>query len=207
MVRFSWVCLLLVMLAPAQAARGQGLDVRLHGGIIKPVSSTAEYFRFGPSVGVDIGVPISDVVSVMLDVGWEWLQTQYTIASPTTNLWRYGLALEFDLLKDPGDDTFMLHALVGAGGTTSTSHKFWLKSRQPYDFYGHNINQTAMSAGGGLRFGLRTEDGIEWWLTSKINWSPVTDHNAAALRELSRDQLDLLSAETTASIQMGVTLW
>src|SRR5687768_674082 len=91
-VRPVWVpFLFLLALAIAQPARAQdgGLKLRLHGGIVQPVASTGDYFKFGPSASVDVGYPLNERVDVMLDLDMDWFNTTDIYPTPTTNLWRY----------------------------------------------------------------------------------------------------------------------
>jgi len=68
------------------------------------------------------------------------------------------------------------------------------------------LNETALSAVGGVRAGLRTPDGLTWWLTGKMNWTPVADVHQEALRELARNELGLLGSALSFSITLGVSL-
>jgi hypothetical protein len=209
-VRPAWVPLLfLLALGVAQPARAQdgGLKLRLHGGIVQPVAGTGDYFKFGPSAGVDVGYPVSPRMDVVLDLDMDWFNTTDIYPTPTTNLWRYRVGIEADLLGDTGDDSFILKGLAGAGATTIRSHKFWLESRQPYTYEGENINQTSLTATGGLRLGMRTPDGLTWWLSGKLNWSPLSDLNKDALQELADNKLDPLGSAMSLAITLGVTLF
>ena len=208
-VRRGVITLLLMAASAAQPVNAQDLEARLHGGIIQPLGSTGDYFRFGPSVAVDLLYPVSEKLGVTLDLGWDYLNTQHTVPSPTTNLWRYRVGLEAGLMGVDGD-RFLVKLIGAAGGTSVRSHEFWLASRQPYEFEGETINETAVTATGGLRFGLRTSDDITWWLTTKLNWQPVNELNQDALRELAsmaNNHFDPLSSAMSAAITLGVTLW
>jgi hypothetical protein len=210
-VRRAWTSLLLPLLAAAAAqpagAQDRTLKVRLHGGIVQPVASTGDYFKFGPSAGVDVGYRLGERADLLLDLDMDWFNTTDVYPTPTTNLWRYRLGIEGDLTGDTGDNTFIVKVLAGAGATTIRSHKFWLVSRQPYTFDGENINQTSLTATGGLRLGMRTPDGLTWWLSTKLNWSPINDTNQDALKELARNKLDPLGSAMSLAITLGVTLW
>ena len=209
MVRRGWVWVpfALALLVSAQPASAQ-LKARLHGGITQPVASTGDYFKFGPSVGVDLALPLGERVDVLLDLGWDYLNTQDIYPTPTTNLWRYGVAVEGDLLGDTGDQAVILKLLGGAGATTMRSHEFWLASRCPCVYEGETINQTSLNVNGGARLGLRTaSDGITWWLTGKVNWLPMKDINQDALVELARNQLDPMGSALSAAITLGVTIF
>jgi hypothetical protein len=206
MVRQSWLVLSLLAVGAAQPAHAQ-TKARLHGGIIQPIASTGDYFRFGPSVGVDLGYPVGERLDVMLELGWDYLNMTDIYPTPTTNLWRYGLGVEADLLGDTGSEPVLLKGVVGAGATSVRSHQFWLESRQPYKYEGETINQTSLTASGGLRLGVRAQNDLVWWLTTRLTWMPVKDRNSDALVELSRNQLDPLGSALGASITLGVTLW
>lgn len=190
---------------PAQAQISD-LGVRLHGGVTMPVSSAGDYFRAGPSVGVDVGYPLNEQLSLKLDLDFDYMTTADIYATPATQLWRYGVGLEGNLLGDQESDLLTVQAMVGAGLSTFRSKAFWLESRQPYTFEGENINQTSLAGTGGLRFGLRTSQGLVWWLTGKLNWSPVNDTNGDALRELAREELDPLGSALSVAITLGLTL-
>jgi hypothetical protein len=208
-VRRGWATLLFSLtIATPQVVQAQIGDVglRLHGGIAAPLASTGEYFKFGPSVGVDFAYPLSDRLDLSLDLVMDWFNAADVYATPTTNLWRYRAGLEAAVLGNPESGLFV-NALAGAGATTIRSHKFWLASRQPYTFDGETINQTSVTAMGGVRVGLRTPDDITWWLTGKLDWSPIQDTNQDALRELARNQLDRLGSAMSLSITVGVTVF
>lgn len=210
-VRLSWASALAALALcaahprPALAQLSE-LKGRLHGGIVQPLARTGDYFKFGPSVGLDVAYPLGEKLDLDLDLDWDYLNTTDIYPTPTTNLWRYRLGVEASLMGD-GESTYKLKALAGAGGTTVKSHEFWLASRRPYAFKGETIDQTSLTATGGLRFGFKTPDGITWWLTSKLDWYPVQDRNQSALKELSRNQLDMLASALSASITLGVSLW
>lgn len=201
--------LLFLLVGAAPPLQGQDISARLHGGIIQPLGSTGDYFRFGPSVAVDVLYPFSEKLGLTLDLGWDYLNTQHTVPSPTTNLWRYRVGLEAGLVGVEGD-RFLVKVLGAAGGTSVKSHEFWLQSRQPYEFEGETINETALTASGGLRLGLQTSDEITWWLTTKLNWQPVSDINQNALQELAsaaNNDFDPLGSAMSLAITLGVTLW
>jgi hypothetical protein len=109
------------------------------------------------------------------------------------------------------EEGLSLHGFAGVGGTTVYSHKFYLVSRQPYDFEGVRLKGTGLNAIGGLRLGMGTPDGIKWWLTGKLSWTPLNDLNQDALHELSVNRvepqgLDPISSVMGVSITLGVSL-
>src|SRR5204862_3542342 len=106
------------------------------------------------------------------------------------------------LAGDKEDGNVFLTALGGLGATTFHSHKFWLVSRQPYTYDGERLRQTSLTGTGGLRLGLKTADGITWWLSGKLDWTPMNDSNKDALRELSKNRLDALGSAMSASITL-----
>jgi hypothetical protein len=206
MVRLGLVAVFALAVGTPLRAQAQ-LSARLHGGIIQPVASTGDYFKFGPSVGVDVAYPVRERVDVLLDLGWDYLNTQDIYPTPTTNLWRYGIGVEGGLMGDT-DSSYLLSLLAGAGATTIRSHEFWLSSRRPYTNKGETINQTALAVNAGARLGLRTaSDGLTWWLTGRLNWLPMKDINQDALVELARNQLDPMGSALSASVTLGVTLF
>lgn len=205
LVRRGLLGLSLAAVGSVAPVGAQELELRLHGGIVQPVASTAEYFKFGPSVSLEALYPLSDALGVTVDLGWDYLNTQDTYPTPTTNLWRYRVGIEAGLVGD--EDGFQVKAVAGAGGTTVKSHNFWLASRQPYTFEGETINENVLTANGGVRLGLVDPEDINWWLTAKLHWSPIADENADALEELSYFQLDPLGSSMLATITLGVSLF
>ena len=188
----------------AQPAQAQ-LKWRLHGGIAEPFGATSDYFNLGWSGNLDVALPMSDRLDLVLDVGMDVLATSDIYPTPGMNLWRYRAELETDLVG--GDDqTFVVRALAGAGATTIVSRKFWLVSRQPYTYDGERLNSTALAATGGLRIGMKTPDDLTWWLSGKLNWSRLNEPNQDALRELSRNELDKLGAAMSFTLTLGVGL-
>ena len=212
--RFAPLFLLAVLLAAtAQPAQAQlsSVRLRLHGGIVQPLALGSEYFSFGPSAAVDAAYPLSDRLDLVLDLGWDYLNTDRYKPTPVTNLWRYRAELETALVGGGDDDGMSVRAFAGVGATTFRSHKFWLLSRRPYTFDGERIRGTALTGTGGLRLGLPTPDGVTWWLSGKLNWTPINDSNSDALRELSTDQatpngFDPISSMLGASITLGLSL-
>ena len=204
-------CLLFFLLGvgstPALHAQSGDIGVRLHGGVVAPLSGAADYFRPGPSVGIDLGYPLNDRVSLVLDVDFDYVNAAPTYPTPPTRLWRYGLALESDLLGGRGGGGIIVHALAGGGLTTFRSKPFWLESRQPYTYRGERLDQTSVTGTAGFRLGLPTADGLTWWLTGRLNWTPVIDTNEEALRELAREELESLGSALSFALMLGVTLW
>ena len=210
MVRRGWVTLLsFLTIGIPQVVHAQigDLQLRLHGGVAQPMASTGDYFEFGPSLAVDVAYPLLDRLDVDLELVMDWFNAADVYATPTTNLWRYRAGLEGHVLGDVDGSGVVVKALAAAGATTIRSHKFWLASRQPYTYEGETINQTSVTMTGGLRLGLQTPDDINWWLTGKLDWSPIQDTNQDALRELARNQLDRLGSALSLSITLGVTVF
>jgi hypothetical protein len=195
-----------LLAASAQPAHAQlsELEWRLHGGIIKPVATGSEYFSLGPSVSVDAAYPLSDKAELVVDLGWDYINTDDHHPTPVTNLWRYRVELEATLMGER-DAGLSVHAFGGAGATTIYSHKFYLTSRRPYDFEGERLRGTSLTGTGGLRLGMGTPDGIKWWLTGKLNYNPLNDLNQDALHELSTNLQDPQGLEPISSI-MAVSL-
>ena len=208
--RFATLALLVGLLATAQPAHAQlsTLKWRLHGGIVQPVAVGGQYFAFGPSAAVDAAYPLSDKLDLLVDLGWDYLNTDRYKPTPVTNLWRYRVELETPLMG--GNEGFAVTAFGGVGATTFYSHKFWIMSRA-LDFDGQRLRGTALTGTGGLRLRLPTPDGVTWWLSGKLNWTPVNDLNSSALREISTDQAtpkgyDKISSLLGLSITMGLGL-
>jgi hypothetical protein len=206
--RQSLLALFVMTAGAAQPALAQleDVSVRLHGGVIVPTGTYGDYFRFGPSVGVDAAYPMNERMDLKLDLDMDWVQTTSTYPTPDTNLWRYRLGLDALLMGDRGSRT-MVQGYAGAGFTTTRSKEFWLRSQEVYEYEGLTLNETALTATGGLRFGLRTPDGLTWWLSGKLNWSPVDNQHKKYLQELARDELGSLGSALGFAITLGVTLW
>lgn len=58
---------------------------------------------------------------------------------------------------------------------------------------------------------MGSPDGIKWWLTGKVNWTPLNDLNKDALHELTTNffqpqGLEPISSIMAVSITLGVSL-
>jgi hypothetical protein len=202
--------LLVAFAQPAQAQLSE-LKWRLHGGVIQPIATGDEYFALGPSVAVDAAYPLAEKVDLVVDLGWDYINTDDTHPSPVTNLWRYRVEVEGALMGDR-DEGLSFHAFGGVGATTIYSHKFYLASRRPYTFDGERLTGTALTGTGGVRLGMGSPDGIKWWLTGKVNYNPLNESNQDALHELSTnffepEGLDPISSLMAVSLTLGVSLW
>jgi hypothetical protein len=209
---FSFVLAATLLLAMAQPAQAQLSELRwrLHGGVIKPLATGSEYFSLGPSVAVDAAYPLTDMLDLVVDLGWDYINTDDHNPTPVTNLWRYRVELEGTLMGER-ESGLSVHAFGGVGATTIYSHKFYLVSRQPYTFDGERLRGTSPTGTGGLRLGMGTPDGIKWWVTGKVNYNPLNDLNQDALHELSTNRfqpngLDPISSIMAVSLTLGVSL-
>jgi hypothetical protein len=174
---FSFWLAATLLVAIAQPAQGQlsELKWRLHGGVIQPLATGSEYFSLGPSVAVDAAYPLSEKVDLVVDLGWDYINTDDHNPTPVTNLWRYRVEVEGTLTGER-DAGLSVHAFGGVGATTLYSHKFYLASRTP-TFDGERLTGTSLTGTGGLRLGMGTPDGIKWWLSGKLNYTPLNDAN------------------------------
>jgi hypothetical protein len=209
---FTFLLAATLLAATAQPAHAQLSELRwrIHGGVIKPLATGSEYFSLGPSVAVDAALPLGDRAELVLDLGWDYINTDDHNPTPVTNLWRYRVEVEGTLTGER-DAGLSVSAFGGVGATTIYSHKFYLVSRQPYGFEGERLRGTSLTGTGGLRLGLGTPDGIKWWLTGKLNWTPLNDSNQDALHELSTNRfqpqgLDPISSIMAVSLTLGVSL-
>ncbi len=213
-----FLLLTLLFAITAQPAHAQ-MKWRIHGGIITPMATGSSYFTLGPSVSVDVAYPLAERVDLVLDLGWDYLNTDDHHPTPVTNFWRYRAEVEGALVGD-GETGLSVAAFGGVGGTTVYSHKFYLVSQVakhmaeegvPYTFEGERLRGTGITGVGGLRIGAHSPDGIMWWLTGKLNYTPLNDFNQDALHELSVNRvepqgLDPISSVMGLSITLGVGL-
>jgi len=197
---------LLFLLAAARALEGQQRDLtwRLHGGIAVPMSGFGDYFEFGPTVGLDVGYPLAARLDLKLDVDLDVVNRHQFYPTPDIQLWRYRLGLEVDPLGAQPDSRLLLRVHAGAGATTFRSTEFWPDNRTSAD--GARIRRTALTGTGGVRVGLRTGSGLEWWLGGKLNWAPLTEEDKGVLRDAVRNSLSPLGAATSAAITLGFNL-
>jgi hypothetical protein len=214
--RFRWASLVGALLLAARfadPAHAQLSDVRLrlHGGIVQPIGGTSDYFEFGPSVGMDAGLPLNERASVHFEVDWNYLNTTDYYPTPVTNLWGYRATVEATLLGAGGSGP-RLNVFGGAGGTTVHSHRFYRQQNpDAWDFEGERLTQTGLTATGGVRVGVVTPDGNPWWLSLNLLWMPLSDVNQQALQDLSTNQanptgLSPLGSALNAAITLGLGL-
>jgi hypothetical protein len=195
--------LLAVAARPAQAQL-QDLNWRLHGGLAVPMSGFGEYFEFGPTVGLDVGYPLATRLDLKLDVDLDVVNRHHFYPTPDIQLWRYRLGLEVDPVGEQPDSRFLLRLHAGAGATTFRSTEFWPDNRTSAD--GAKIRRTALTGTGGVRVGLRTGSGLEWWLGGKLNWSPLAAEDKDVLRDAVRNDLDPLGGAVSAALTLGFNL-
>ena len=191
--------LTLLFAASTQSVSAQGpLKWRFHGGVMRPTAVGANYFSMGPSISADAAYRLADKLDVVIDLGWDYLNTDDTHPTPVTNMWRYRAELEGSLIGD-GDTGLSVNAFGGVGATTFYSHKFWLVSQQAkhlaedgvaYTFDGERLRGTSLTGTGGLRLGVHSPDGIMWWVTGKVNYTPLNKFNQDALHELSTNRFE-----------------
>jgi hypothetical protein len=213
-VRWGFAASLFVLSAavvqPAEAQLSE-LRWRIHGGIVQPIGGTSDYFAFGPSVGVDAGLPLNDRAAVHLEFDWNYLNTTDYYPTPVTNLWGYRATVEAALLGSEGSGP-RINVFGGAGGTTVHSHRLYRQQNpDAWDFEGERFSQTGLTATGGVRVGVVTPDGNPWWLSLKLLWMPVSDVNQEILQDLSVNQanpngLSPLGSAMNASITIGIGL-
>ena len=216
--RFIPLALLTLAAISAQPAHAQ-LKYRLHGGMLQPTAVADDYFAAGPSLSVDVAKPMGSKLDVLLDLGWDYLNTDDTHPTPVTNLWRANAELEGRLVGD-GESGVSVSAFGGGGLTLVRSHKFYLVSQQakhkaeegvPYTYDGEHIRSASPAAVGGLRIGAHSPDGIMWWLTGKVNWTKLNQFGQDTLHELSTNRfepkgLDPISSVVNFSVTLGVGL-
>lgn len=203
--RSSLLLAVLLLAAPATArAQLTELDWALKGGVALPLFSFGEYFRVGPTVGLDVGYPIRPRLDAKLDLDFDMMNRHEFYPTPVMKLWRYRVGVEADMLGDGGSDRLLLRANAGVGASTFKSSEFWLESRPTID--GEHISKTYLTGTGGVRVGVRTDIGLIWWLGGQLNWSPVDQVNKGLLQEAARNSLSPIGSATTATITLGFNL-
>ena len=203
----SWIVLLFMALAPVPSAQAQlsDLDVRLYAGMIFPAGTFADYYDFGPSVGLTIVSPLSERAGLLLDVGFDRLgREQYTYV-PYTNLWHFQVGAEVDVI-DGVADVLSLRPYARVGATNFRSEYFKVAGRVAnWESLPERFSHTYLAGTGGLRLVIEPGDGLTWFLNGEFSWSPVGEAEAEVLRIVSLEPLEQFSAATTKALTMGLS--
>jgi hypothetical protein len=203
----SWILLLLMAVGPVPSARAQlsDLDVRLYAGVISPAGTFADYFEFGPSVGLTVVRPISERAGLLLDVGFDRLgREQYTYV-PYTNLWHFQVGAEVDVIDEVAG-ILSLRPYARVGATNFRSDSFKVAGRvAKWESLPERFSHTYLSGTGGLRLVIEPGDGLTWFVNGEFSWSPVGEADAEVLRTVSLEPLEKFSAATTKALTMGVS--
>jgi hypothetical protein len=206
-VRSSWILFLLMALGPVPSAHAQlsDLDVRLSAGIVSPTGTFADYYDFGPSVGLTIARPVGDRANLLLDLGFDRLgREQYTYV-PYTNLWHYQVGAEANVL-DRVAGVLSLRPYVRVGATTFRSEYFTVFGRvEDAESLPARFSHTYLSGTGGMRLVIEPGDGLTWFVNGEFSWSPVGEADAEVLRTVSLEPLERFSAATTNALTVGVS--
>ena len=206
--RRCWIVLVLVLAvgaaSPAQAQLSD-LDVRLSAGMIFPSGTFADYFDPGPSVGLTLVRPAGDRAGFMLELAFERLGRQQHTYVPYTNLWRYQVGGEIDVIGG-ADNVLSLRPYARVGATTYRSDYFKVVGRvENWEDLPERFSHTYLSGTGGLRLVVRPGDGMTWFVNGELGWSPVGEADAEVLRTVSLEPLDTFSAATTMALTMGLS--
>ena len=202
-VQRSWIVFLFMAVGPVPSAQAQlsDLEVRLYAGVISPAGTFADYFGFGPSVGLTIVHPVSERAGLFLDVGWDRLGREQHTYVPYTNLWHYRVGAEVDVI---GSDILSLRPYASVGATSFRSDPFTVIGRiENWESLPFNFSHTYLSGTGGLRLVIEPGDGLTWFLSGEFSWSPIGEADAEVLQTVSLEPLELFSAATTTALTMG----
>jgi hypothetical protein len=206
--RQSWIvlvlCLAMGAVSPAQAQLS-GLDVRLTAGMIFPSGTFADYFEPGPSVGLTFVRPAGDRAGLMFELAFERLGREQHTYVPYTNLWRYQVGGEVDVIGGAAD-VLSVRPYARVGATTFRSDYFKVVGRvEGWESLPERFSHTYLSGTGGLRLVVRPGDGLTWFLNGEYSWSPVAEADAEVLRTVSLEPLDTFGAATTMALTMGLS--
>ena len=202
-VQRSWIVFLFMAVGPVPSAQAQlsELDVRIYTGVISPSGTFADYFGFGPSVGLTIVHPVGERAGLFLDVGWDRLSREQHTYVPYTNLWHYRVGAEVDVIDS---DILSLRPYASVGATSFRSDPFTVIGRiDNWESLPLNFSHNYLSGTGGLRLVIEPGDGLTWFLSGEFSWSPIGEADAEVLQRVSLEPLKLFSAATTKSLTMG----
>ena len=202
-VQRSWIVFLFMALGPVPSAQAQlsDLDVRLYAGVISPAGTFADYFEFGPNVGLTIVHPVSERAGLFLDVGWVRLGHRQHTYVPYTNVLHYQVGAEVDVI---GSSVLSLRPYASVGASSFSSDDFAVVGRvENWESLPWNFSHTYLSGTGGLRLVLEPGDGLTWFVNGEYSWSPIGEADAEVLQRVSNEPLELLSAATNMALTAG----
>jgi hypothetical protein len=207
--RRGWIVVLFMAAAPVPSAQAQlsDLGVRLYAGVVSPVGTFADYFEYGPSVGLTVVYPAGERANLLLDLGWDRLGREQHTYVPYTNVWHYQVGAEVDVI-DGAADILSLRPYARVGATSFRSDPYTVIGRaEGWESLPYNFSHTYLSGAGGLRLVIEPGDGITWFLNGEFGWSPVGEADAEVLRTVSLEPLERFSAATTKALTIGLSLW
>ena len=187
------------MLALAHPAQAQmsNLDFSVHVGAAMPIGKVGDYFNAGPAFRVDVGRAFKNDMSLILDLGADHLSAQDATYVPRTNLWRYQIEVAKQLR---GADSFSLMPYVGGGATVYRSAEY--QNGLSPDHFDHTYPTGTV----GTRLGLKASEGLTWYLSGELNWSPIAKADAQQLSDASRMNLPTFGSTTTGVVTLGFNL-
>ena len=115
--------LLLVAVASPASPQLRNLTATGYTGLAVPFGQFADYATVGASAGLQLEVPISDPLAVMLNAELDMPQSDLP-GVPDFRLWRYQAGLAANLLGDPAE-RWGIRGLLGAGATSFRTSGFF----------------------------------------------------------------------------------
>jgi hypothetical protein len=119
-----------------------------------------------------------------------------------TQLWKYQVGVEADLLGALSDD-FGVRLFGLVGGSSMESDPFLTEDDVACPAVYNELMETYLAGSGGLRFGFGLSSILSGWLTGQLNWTPADENRRLILRQAANETLEPLGSTTTPSVRLG----
>ena len=162
-------------------AQASSLYIDGHLGVTFPVGQFSEYVQVGPTMGVQVGYPLSERLDLLVSWDVDILNPNYDHHTPWMRVFRYGGGVQANLL-DAEATSWRVAARATAGLGSFRSRSFYIDGSPgtPPELVNkfHKFSETYFSGSGGLQIGYDTGGRASGYIAGDIHWARVNDEEA-----------------------------
>jgi hypothetical protein len=207
--RLMWrssIALFILGMGAVSGAQAQ-VSWGFHAGVARPAGTFADYFEFGPTVGVEVAYPLRDQVDLLVGADFDHYSGQSYFGLPNVNLWRFQVGVLADLVGTPSEG-WGVQAHVNAGGSNLRSQReFYLESSTfGVDLAPRTFAKTSLTGSGGLRLRFGGGSRLSGFVGVSGYWASLGEDATEVLRQTEPEELEPLSSALGYSISAGFTV-